>query len=63
MFVTWSKDGKLTSESIQPFGSATTRPDSPHYDDQAPLFVQHQLKPVLFDPAALWATKPRVYRP
>lgn len=63
MFVTWSKDGKLMSESIQPFGSATTRPDSPHYNDQAPLFVRHQLKPVLFDPAALWATKPRVYRP
>jgi len=63
MFVTWGKDGKLKSESIQPFGSATTRPDSPHYNDQAPLFVRHQLKPVLFDPAALWATKPRVYRP
>ena len=63
MFVTWTRDGKLRSESIQPFGSATTRPDSPHYNDQAPLFVRHQLKPVLFDPAALWATKPRVYRP
>lgn len=63
MFVTWGRDGTLTSESIQPFGSATTRPESPHYNDQAPLFVKHQLKPVLFDPAALWATKPRVYRP
>lgn len=63
MFVTWDKAGKLTSESIQPFGSATTRLGSPHYNDQAPLFVRHQLKPVLFDPAALWATKPRVYRP
>ncbi|MBL8649224.1 MAG: acylase [Sphingopyxis sp.] len=63
MFITWGRDGKVRSESIQPFGSATTRPDSPHYNDQAPLFVRHQLKPVLFDPAALWATKPRVYRP
>lgn len=63
MFVTWDRDGRLHSESIQPFGAATTRPDSPHYNDQAPLFVRRQLKPVLFDPAALWATKPRVYRP
>lgn len=63
MFVTWDRDGRVRSESIQPFGAATTRPDSPHYNDQAPLFVRHQLKPVLFDPAALMATKPRVYRP
>lgn len=63
MFMTWDRAGKVHSESIQPFGSATTRPESPHYNDQAPLFVQHRLKPVLFDPAALWATKPRSYRP
>lgn len=63
MFVTWDKDGKVRSESIQPFGSATTRPDSPHYNDQAPLFVAHKLKPVLFDPAALKASGARFYRP
>jgi acyl-homoserine-lactone acylase len=63
MFVSWDKDGRVRSESIQPFGSATTRPDSPHYADQAPLFVQKRLKPVLFDPAALMATNPRRYRP
>ncbi|MDZ3830777.1 MAG: acylase [Sphingopyxis sp.] len=63
MFVTWDRAGQVRSESIQPFGAATTRPESPHYNDQAPLFVRHQLKPVLFDPAALMATRPRVYRP
>ena len=63
MFVTWDRDGRVRSESIQPFGSATTRPDSPHYNDQAPLFVRHQLKPVLFDPAALRASGARFYRP
>jgi len=63
MFMTWTKDGLVRSESIQPFGSATTRPDSPHYNDQAPLFVRHQLKPVLFDPAALKASGARFYRP
>ena len=63
MFMTWDAQGRVRSESIQPFGSATTRPESPHYNDQAPLFVQHRLKPVLFDPAALTASGARFYRP
>ncbi|WP_194954836.1 acylase [Sphingopyxis solisilvae] len=63
MFVTWDRQGRVRSESIQPFGAATTRPASPHYNDQAPLFVRHQLKPVLFDPAALKASGARFYRP
>ncbi|WP_200879094.1 acylase [Sphingopyxis sp. MWB1] len=63
MFVTWDRDGRVRSESIQPFGAATTRPASPHYNDQAPLFVRHALKPVLFDPQALKASGARFYRP
>ena len=63
MFVTWDKAGRVHSESVQPFGAATTRPESPHYNDQAPLFVAHRLKPVLFDPAALRASGARFYRP
>lgn len=63
MFVTWDRAGRVRSESIQPFGAATTRPDSPHYNDQAPLFATHRLKPVLFDPAALRASGARFYRP
>ncbi|MEY4270303.1 MAG: hypothetical protein RLZZ58_1519 [Pseudomonadota bacterium] len=63
MFMTWDKDGRVSSRSIMPFGAATNRPASPHYVDQAPLFAAHRTKPVLFDPAALMATKPRVYRP
>ena len=63
MFVTWDRTGRVRSESIQPFGAATTRPNSPHYADQAPLFVEKRLKPVLFDPSELMATKPRRYRP
>jgi acyl-homoserine-lactone acylase len=38
----------VRSRSIQPYGAATTRPDSPHYADQAPLFVAKQFKPVRF---------------
>lgn len=63
MFISWDKAGQVRSESIQPFGAATTRPDSPHYADQAPLFVEKRLKPVLFDPSALIASNPRRYRP
>jgi acyl-homoserine-lactone acylase len=53
MFVTWDKAGKLTSESIHQFGSATLDPKSPHYADQAPLFVAMKTKPVFFSQAQL----------
>ncbi|MEH6757846.1 MAG: acylase [Parasphingorhabdus sp.] len=57
MFIDWDKAGKVHSRSIQPFGSATTRPDSPHYTDQMQLFVDKKLKPVWFDPAELEKNK------
>ncbi|RYD47621.1 MAG: acylase, partial [Sphingomonadales bacterium] len=63
MFVTWDKAGRVRSESIQPFGAASTRPDSPHYTDQAKPFVEHKFKPVWFDPAELKAHATRSYRP
>jgi acyl-homoserine-lactone acylase len=62
MFVRWDAEGRVRSRSIQPFGAATNRPDSPHYADQAPLFARHQTREVLFDPAALMATRPRITR-
>ncbi len=48
MFMEWEKGQPVRSQSIQPFGSATTRPGSPHYNDQSSLFIQHRLKPVHF---------------
>ncbi|HAJ03947.1 MAG TPA: acylase, partial [Brevundimonas sp.] len=47
-WVEWLDGKRVTSRSIQPYGAAITRPDSPHFADQAPLFVQHRLKPVHF---------------
>lgn len=51
-FIQWTEwpadGGRVTSRSIQPFGAATTRPDSPHYTDQMQLYVDHALKPVRF---------------
>jgi acyl-homoserine-lactone acylase len=63
MFVRWDRDGTVRSDSIQPFGAATTRTASRYHTDQAQLFVQHRTKPVLFDRAAFLATNPRFYRP
>jgi acyl-homoserine-lactone acylase len=48
MWVEWQKGQPVRSQSIQPFGAATTRPESPHYTDQMQLFVDHKLKPVQF---------------
>ena len=48
MFVAWDKAGKLSSESIHQFGSATLDARSPHYADQTPMFVAMKTKPVYF---------------
>jgi len=63
MFVTWDKDGKLSSESIHQFGSATLDTRSKHYADQAPLFVAMKTKPVLFTKDQLRGHIEADYRP
>lgn len=63
MFVTWAKDGALTSKSIHQFGSATLDASSPHYADQTPLFARMETKPVLFTEAQLKGHVARDYRP
>lgn len=63
MLIAWDRAGKVSSRSIQPYGSATTRPDSPHYTDQMKPFVEKRFKPVWFDPADLRRNTARRYRP
>jgi acyl-homoserine-lactone acylase len=63
MLMRWDKDGKVQSESIQPYGSATTRPASPHYTDQMKLFVAGGYKPVHFEWADAVKNSERRYRP
>ncbi len=64
MFAEWPRGGgPVRSWSIQPFGAATTRPNSPHYADQALPFSQHRVKPVWFDPHALTGHVEHYYRP
>lgn len=55
MLVEWDRAGQVRSESIQPYGAATTRPESPHFTDQARLFAAKRMKPVHFTRAQIEA--------
>ena len=63
MLIAWDKAGRVESRSAQPYGSATTRPASPHYTDQMQMFVDHRFKPVHFDRGEIVARAKRIYRP
>ncbi len=63
MFVTWDRNGKLSSQSIHQYGSATLDSSSRHYADQTPLFVKVQTKPVWFTEDQLRGHIERDYRP
>ncbi len=63
MLIAWDKAGRVQSRSIQPYGAATTRPDSPHYADQMKLFVEGRFKPVRFARGDILANAKRLYRP
>lgn len=63
MLVRWDKAGKVVSESIQPYGAATNRPESPHYTDQMKLYVAGRFKPVHFEWADAVKHAQRRYRP
>ncbi|WEK48100.1 MAG: acylase [Candidatus Andeanibacterium colombiense] len=62
MFVEWGRDGAVHSTSAMPFGSASTRPDSPHYTDQSRMFVAMKRKPVHFERADVLRSAVRRYR-
>ncbi|GAA4847938.1 penicillin acylase family protein [Algivirga pacifica] len=46
MMVEWDSNGVISSKAIHNYGTATLDPTSPHYSDQANLFVQEKLRPV-----------------
>lgn len=62
-FVEWDKQGKVSAQSIHQFGSATQDAASPHYADQAPMFLREEMKPVWLDEAELRLHLEREYRP
>lgn len=63
LLVDWDADGNVSSRSIHQFGSATLDESSPHYDDQAELFVRRELKPVWMDESDIRAHLEKEYRP
>lgn len=63
MFVEWDRQGRLTSESIHQFGTATLDESSPHYADQALLFAAMRTKPVRFEEEDLEGHIAESYKP
>ncbi len=63
MLINWDKAGHVSSQSIQPYGAATNRPDSPHYTDQMAMFEARRFKPVHFERADIVAHSKHAYRP
>ncbi len=63
LLVEWDREGRVSSRSIQPYGSATLDAHSRHYADQAPLFAACRLKPVWMDESEIRAHLEREYRP
>ncbi len=59
----WAADGTMSAASIHQFGSATTHMNNPHFADQAPLFSNEQLKPVLLEKDEIVQHASRRYRP
>lgn len=57
------KKGQLPEiESVINYG-ASNHPESPHYADQAPLFINMKLKPMTLDKATVLKNANRVYSP
>lgn len=63
LLVEWDRQGRVSARALQPYGSATARPASPHYADQAALFARRELRPVWFELGDVQAHLEREYRP
>ena len=63
MFVEWDSQGRLRTETIHQFGSATLDERSPHYADQVPLFVAERTKKLYLEEDQLRRHLSREYRP
>ena len=46
LFARWDESGTFSATSVHSFGSATLNPDSPHFADQVPLFVEEREKAI-----------------
>lgn len=63
LIVKWDKNGNVYSKAIHQFGSATQDENSPHYADQAYLFVERKMRPVHFNFDELKPNIKEAYKP
>ncbi len=63
LMVTWQADGLVRSQSVHQYGSATLDDASPHYADQAPIFIRRELTPVWFTETDILANLAKEYAP
>ena len=63
MYADWDEEGELTLQSIHQYGAATLEENSPHFNDQVPLFARGEYKrmPMTLEDVLSQAT--RDYRP
>jgi penicillin amidase/acyl-homoserine-lactone acylase len=61
--VEWDRQGNQTARVISPYGSATLDKTSPHYADQAPLFVAEEWRTAHLTPEDVLANATRTYHP
>ena len=61
--VSWDADGRQSADTLNQFGSASRRPESKHYADQAPLFAAKQWRKALINLDEIRANAERSYFP
>jgi len=62
VYSAWDKNGKQSAGMVHNFGAASTRPNSPHYADQAPLYAAEQFRPVALTRDDLLKTRHTITR-
>jgi penicillin amidase/acyl-homoserine-lactone acylase len=62
VYTAWDKNGKQTGGMVHNFGAASTRPTSPHYADQAPLYAAEQFRPIALSRETLLKTRHTITR-
>ncbi len=61
-FVRFQKNGLPIIETVNMYG-ASSHPESPHFNDQIPLYLKQQTKSMTLDKAEVIKSAKRVYRP